>query len=388
VSSKWILYVGGFEMPDGNAAAQRVTANGKAFRFLGYEIFFVGLSRKENPNGTIRNFEGFEYVNFPYPKNLFNWIDYLFTIKQFKPYLKKLPDLIIAYNYPAIALEKLRVWGLKNNIPIVADCTEWYEAKGNIIFRLVKGLDTKLRMTRVHPKLNGMIAISDYLFHYYNGKMRNVVNIPPLVDLEMTKWSIDNTDFRSNKNEQVRIIYAGSPGSGGKDRLDIIFKILSQIKEEGILNFYFFVIGMSKEQYLMAFKTLLPDNLAENIVFQGRLKHTDTLNEIKKADFNLFLRDDNLTNMAGFPTKFVESVSCGTPVLTNSSSNIKNYIIDGRNGFLIDDKTDQSLKIGIKNALILPKSEIQIMKQWCLSSTTFHYKNYVNSFEELVENIG
>jgi glycosyltransferase involved in cell wall biosynthesis len=243
-------------------------------------------------------------------------------------------------------------------------------------------------MTRVHPKLNGMIAISDYLFHYYNGKMRNVVNIPPLVDLEMTKWSIDNTDFRSNKNEQVRIIYAGSPGSGGKDRLDIIFKILSQIKEEGILNFYFFVIGMSKEQYLMAFKTLLPDNLAENIVFQGRLKHTDTLNEIKKADFNLFLRDDNLTNMAGFPTKFVESVSCGTPVLTNSSSNIKNYIIDGRNGFLIDDKTDQSLKIGIKNALILPKSEIQIMKQWCLSSTTFHYKNYVNSFEELVENIG
>ncbi len=388
MSSKWILYVGGFEMPDGNAAAQRVTANGKAFRFLGYEIFFVGLSRKENPNGTIRNFEGFEYVNFPYPKNLFNWIDYLFTIKQFKPYLKKLPDLIIAYNYPAIALEKLRVWGLKNNIPIVADCTEWYEAKGNIIFRLVKGLDTKLRMTRVHPKLNGMIAISDYLFHYYNGKMRNVVNIPPLVDLEMTKWSIDNTDFRSNKNEQVRIIYAGSPGSGGKDRLDIIFKILSQIKEEGILNFYFFVIGMSKEQYLMAFKTLLPDNLAENIVFQGRLKHTDTLNEIKKADFNLFLRDDNLTNMAGFPTKFVESVSCGTPVLTNSSSNIKNYIIDGRNGFLIDDKTDQSLKIGIKNALILPKSEIQIMKQWCLSSTTFHYKNYVNSFEELVENIG
>lgn len=388
MSSKWILYVGGFEMPDGNAAAQRVTANGKAFRFLGYEIFFIGLSRKEKTNESIGNFEGFEYINFPYPKNLFNWIDYLFSIKQFKPYLKKIPDLIIAYNYPAIALEKFRVWGLKNNIPIVADCTEWYEAKGNIIFRLVKGLDTKLRMTRVHPKLNGMIAISDYLFHYYNGKMRNVVNIPPLVDLEMTKWSIDNTDFRSNKNEQVRIIYAGSPGSGGKDRLDIIFKILSQIKEEGILNFYFFVIGMSKEQYLMAFKTLLPDNLAENIVFQGRLKHTDTLNEIKKADFNLFLRDDNLTNMAGFPTKFVESVSCGTPVLTNSSSNIKNYIIDGRNGFLIDDKSDQSLKIGIKNALILPKSEIQIMKQWCLSSTTFHYKNYVNSFEELVENIG
>ena len=35
-----IIYIGGFELPDKNAAAQRVIGNSKALRDLGYETVF------------------------------------------------------------------------------------------------------------------------------------------------------------------------------------------------------------------------------------------------------------------------------------------------------------------------------------------------------------
>ena len=35
-----IIYIGGFELPDKNAAAHRVLNNAKIIRELGYEVFF------------------------------------------------------------------------------------------------------------------------------------------------------------------------------------------------------------------------------------------------------------------------------------------------------------------------------------------------------------
>ena len=38
-----ILYIGGFQLPDKNAAALRVMSNAKAFRELGYTVVFINL---------------------------------------------------------------------------------------------------------------------------------------------------------------------------------------------------------------------------------------------------------------------------------------------------------------------------------------------------------
>lgn len=40
-----ILYIGGFELPDKNAAAQRVVANAKALRDLNYNVVFIGITK-------------------------------------------------------------------------------------------------------------------------------------------------------------------------------------------------------------------------------------------------------------------------------------------------------------------------------------------------------
>lgn len=40
-----IIYVGGFELPDKNAAAQRVLSIAKILRELGYDVIFLGVDK-------------------------------------------------------------------------------------------------------------------------------------------------------------------------------------------------------------------------------------------------------------------------------------------------------------------------------------------------------
>lgn len=381
-----IIYIGGFELPDKNAAAQRVISNAKAFRDLGYDTFFIGLSKDKSVCNKIENFEGFEYLNLEYPLNLKQWLIYLTSIKQYNKFFcdEKLV-LIIVYNFPAIALCKLRKWTIKRNFPLVADCTEWYEAHGNFLFRFIKNFDTYLRMKVIHQKLDGMIAISRYLYNYYDQRMNNVIEVPPLVDLNLDKWkSIENS---GNSDGTVVVVYAGSPGTGNKDRLDIILESLSQIKNEGFSRFKFKVIGITEQQYINSFAKEIPTNIRENVLFKGRISHIESLNELKKAHFNLFIRNCNLPNNAGFPTKLAESISCGTPVLTNSTSNIQDYIRVEENGFLIDTSSELSIRNGIKEAITLPLDRIRKMKVNCFRSQTFNYTNYTTQFELLVRRL-
>lgn len=370
-------------MPDRNAAAQRVLANAKAFRDLGYKVLLLGLSKDEN-NRNPSTYEGFDYLNIKYPTTFLEWLKYLTSIHQFNNYLKLNPSIIIAYNYPSIALNKLNNWGKKKGVKIISDSTEWYQAKGNFIFRIIKNADTYYRMKYVHLKLDGLIAISEYLFNYYSNKMQNVVKIPPLVDVKMNKWNSLNSLENSN-NKNIKLVYAGSPGTGNKDRLDIILKLLSEIFIENTsINFTFTIIGLTKKQLSSSFKVDVPENIKDKIIFKGRLSHINALNEIKKADYNLFLRDDNLVNKAGFPTKLVESITCGTPVLTNSTSNIKDYIDVGKSGFILDISTDNSLKESLINVLKLPKEKVNNMKAYSRNLNLFDYRNYLDQFRSLV----
>ena len=45
-TTKTIIYIGNFELPNKNAAAQRVIANGKIFRDLGYKVVYIGISKE------------------------------------------------------------------------------------------------------------------------------------------------------------------------------------------------------------------------------------------------------------------------------------------------------------------------------------------------------
>lgn len=390
LENKKALYIGGFELPDKNAAAQRVIANAKILSSLGYSVVFIGIDKtmkiKEPILNTKTVFEGFIYYKIKYPETIFEWITNLTSIKYIKELADVEPALIIAYNYPSIALMKLKSYCNRKGILLIADCTEWYEAKGNIVHKIIKGFDVYLRMRILHTKLDGLVVISEYLFNFYKTKTRNLLRLPPLVDLSMNKWRINN---KLNEDNKIVLIYAGSPGSGEKDRIDKIIKVLSDIKENAHLPFIFKIIGLTKIEFLKSFEDeTLPLNIDEFASFKGRLSHTDTLKEISSSDYQLFIRDKNLANKAGFPTKYVESISCGTPVLTNSSSNIESYFVSGKNGFLLDISSEEHLTSSLLKAMSMHKEQIKQMKSYCKSSLLFNYTNYILPFKDFLYKLG
>ncbi len=380
---KSVLYIGGFELPDKNAAAQRVMANGKLLYKLGFNVFYLGLARKKKKNNFFEDslkFEDFLYWSKKYPQTFSEWANYLLSIKDIKTIIDKnldrKPNIIIAYNYPAFALLRLRSYCKVNNIKLIADCTEWYQATGSIGFRIIKSLDTFFRMRWLHNRIDGVIAISRLLFEYYESKKQIVILLPPLVDKENSKWQSENYEL----NEVRQFIYAGSPGAGNKDKLDVILQALSEVKNK---NFHLNIIGISKKQYSDNFGTV-PSNIVNDITFKGRLSHLDTINDIKKADFFIFLRVDNLVTKAGFPTKFVEAISCGTPVLTNGSSNIKDFLIEGKNGYFLDLDNFETLKNTLQEVITYSNDKVLAMKKMCKEYELFDYKNYLDEFNNFI----
>ncbi|BFN37900.1 glycosyltransferase [Fidelibacter multiformis] len=378
-----ILYIGGFEFPDRNAAAQRVINNSKLLSELNFKVFFNGINKSiERDDQLFKKFNAYNFLFYSkavkYPDSVKKWFIYITSISKVKQIvekdLKNNVAMVIAYNYPAIKLWRLRNYCKKRKIKIIADVTEWYQPEGSFLLKSIKKIDNSLRMKYVHFKMDGIIAISNFLMNFY--KKKTCVKLPPLIDKSELKWRNSNI-YSKNK---IRVLtYVGSPGAGKKDRLDLIIKSLSEIKKH-YPDFLFQIIGISESEYKTSFSNQpVSQNIRDNILFYGRKGHLEALDLLKSSDFSIFIRDNNLVNTAGFPTKFVESITAGIPVLTNLTSDLKDYLFDGKTGFILDISTNENLNKSLLKALSIDNSQLLKMKQHCADSELFSYKKFKNS---------
>lgn len=366
---KKILYIGGFELPDRNAAAQRVVANAKVFRELGYQVEFIGISKdRKNSFDEEHLVDGFVYHNVNYPSNIFSWFRYITHFVDRRAILSCAPNVIILYNFPSIPSFCLLNLGKKYRIKLFADITEWYVEKGLSPMKMVKRFDIAMRMKVINYHLDGIIVISQYLYDYYKSYCRTIL-VPPLVDLSQDKWS-RNRNLKVNN--PITLVYAGSPGNGLKDKLDIIVN--------SVLNYpeiYLKIIGINKSQYISVFG-LLPDN-CKNIKFLGKVSHEKAICEVCSSDFQIIIREINLVTTAGFPTKYVESMSCCIPVISNASSNICDYLENGKNGFIVSEH--QSLDTVLQIVRRLNTDELIALKLACKQNNSFDYHTFLNDFQ-------
>ena len=365
---KRALYIGGFTMPDGNAAAQRVLGVAKLLHLCGFDVRFAGLSRHITTgceNGTIDNFE---YRNYPYPASAGAWVRYLtgrdYSITEIESYN---PQVVVLYNHPAFAIERIAKYCRKKGIKVIADITEWYEPNGNPVFKAIKGYDTKRRMTVSHLKLDGLICISKYLSNYYSNRVAKVLELPPLVDVDQSKWHQE----AEHSLNGINMVYAGSPGAS-KDRLDLILKALDEIVPTLAQPFRFDVIGITEEQYHNTWKDFAK---REYVQFNGRRPHNEVIKHLLEADFQIFLRPDTLPNRAGFPTKFVETITSKTLPITNLSSNLAQYLFDGENGFVIASLDKAAIEATLSRALATSALRLEEMKQ-NINCGEFDFRKY------------
>lgn len=364
---KKILYIGGFEMPDKNAAAQRVLSIAKALRESGYDTLFYGITQSDDKDGEV---DGFHYDAYPHPNGTLAWFKYALGTEIIDYIRKASPDYVFLYNYPAIAQEKVIRFCRKRGIKTVGDITEWYRPK-----TLPKRIDTYLRMRISNKHLDGVIAISRYLANYYSGQ--NVTLLPPMVDKTETKWTIKP---EKHQDEKIHLVYIGTGSI--KDRLDKVFKGVSLA---GVDKFHLDVIGITEQQYLKIYQQDLTCSTID-VSFHGRLPHQEALKYLMSADFQIFFRDFIRVNNAGFPTKFVESMSAGIPVITNRISNIDDYVRNGENSFMIEHPEEEEIFEVLKQASSLTRTEIDTIKSNCLKDE-FDYRRFIGQLDMFMNSL-
>lgn len=331
-----VIYMGGFELPDKNAAAHRVVGNAKAFREIGFDVVLVGITNTATENDGAMNksiVQGFDSYTIQYPKYLNEWLDYLINPQKYIYIINKYSNtrVVVLYNFQSIVMHRIIKYCKTRGIKCIADVTEWYQPGGTLFHKLIKSWDTSYRMEKVNLECDGLIAISKYLADYYDGKIESII-IPPLVDVYEKKWNVS-----TKQSKEYVFNYVGKP-SDRKERLDLIIHFIERlpVDKNEIGKKLLCVAGVTQKEYEVMYHTKVQ---TDRVKFVGRVSHQEALNIVGKSHWSIVIRNRTRVVEAGFPTKVTESLTCGVPVIANKFSNIEDFLNE-ENSILLEEQAE------------------------------------------------
>lgn len=362
-----IIYTGAFRFPAQDAAAARVLSNAKAIRSLGHEVAIIswgGKARNEDNVEGRFNYEGFDYhvTNELTDGQRSLRTKILGVLNRGNKTLELLKDMenvdaVIAYNPPLGFTRKCQSYCAAKHIRFITDLTEWYasnEFPGGKLSPLY--WMSELNMRWMQKKVKNKIVISSFLNSYF--QQGNNLLVPPLVDLQENKWikdlSVVPEDIR--KHHGIKLLFAGNPA-----KKDLLANILQAVLYfEGEIQMM--VLGVGKVMAAQYIDMKKWKQYPESVVFLGRVPQEDVPSYYHLADFSVIVREPNRKNMAGFPTKMAESYAAGCPVMLNATSDLMEYVNDGRNCIVLKDYSVNSIIEGMHRLLKLSQEDIKMFK--------------------------
>ncbi|MEM7610302.1 MAG: glycosyltransferase [Pseudomonadota bacterium] len=399
---KTICYIGNFFFPDGNAAGIRVRSNGRLFRKLGFETFYIGLTQDETAISRDGSFEvsddGFRYQCLSYPTGLGGWIRFRKKLHFVTRQLEALnPSAIVVYGSLSSSVFSffLYRWARKRHLTVITDCVDWLAGGvGGRLFRVAKRLDTEFQKRIVNAQADGVVTVSSYLQTYYRSRDCLTVVIPPLfTGTERSGTTKPQSGFSSRP---IQLYYAGFPFAVGrgqierrdfKDRLDSAIESLSACTE---YDFEFNIFGVTKSMYLDAVpehESLL-EALSSRIIFHGKVSNSVALASLRRSDYVLLIRDVNKMTSAGFPSKIAEAVGMSIPVITTRTSDLEEYIEHGETGWLTDVSPDQDYSAVLREVLNQGSDRALEMGENCARSRPFSEDRFVDRVRVFFDKLG
>lgn len=365
-----VIYVGPYAFPNGGAAARRILGNALSLRDAGCEVLIgtgeLAEGAKEQDYPVESEYEGFRVVSLgertaeKYPKILKHLIYFNMGVKTIAwlESLEEKPDVVILYSGYSPFMMRLIPWCKRHGIKFVFDAVEWYDPKSFISGLLSPyQLNIELALHYYSKKTDAAIVISSYLQEHYDAKGCQTILIPPTLDTEKIE---PNLKVPGDHHTLV-VSYTGSPG----DLFDVYLEAVLRLHEQGEKILFRFA-GIKTEQ-LLKYPALTERNIQESLPSildcRGRTTHEEAIAITKMSDFSLLLRPPKRYAQAGFPTKIVESLTMGTPVIINITSDLGKYVHDGAEGLICDDYTPESLVIALKRAMALSTDEKMKMRQ-------------------------
>lgn len=371
--------------PEGDAGAIRLQLMGRTLSEVGYKITVL-CRGKLNDKGYYNSIEYFSLRNKQC--NLFsNLFDYLEFPSKVKKYLHNNKDELYAvyiYNAHDSLFSYCKKLCSKNGIKLIHDCVEWYSPEEYTLGKFDLWYRKKNRInTKIIDKSFSIIAITKYLEEYFSSKGINTIRVPILCDTE-----IGITPKPLHDDNVTTVFYGGLPGT--KDLVGNLLEASLMLTEDEKKKLKIVIVGATKD-YLVRVSHIrsdVIDRCSEYTVLHGRLQRKQVLEIMSKADFSFLARDSELRYAkAGFPSKVVEALSNATPMICNISSDLDDYLINGKNAVIAASHESKDLCDAIRRAISLTATEKQKMSSEALNSAKlyFDYRNYVDALKQFIE---
>jgi Glycosyltransferase len=397
---KTIVYVGGFELPDKNAAAQRVLNNARVMRAIGHRVVLLGIShtrpydRKLHPADA--GGDDLEAWEIGYPAGRGDWFDHILADWSIRALAENgivAPgelSAVICYNYPAVAQWRIARLARKWGAAAIADCTEWYGRRPwTSLANIVKNVDVPLRMLWVNRRMDGLITTSPYITEFYRPTGLPIVEIPTLMDRpDEVSPSIAVGEGEAAIPISLFAVASGfAEGTRAEDvhdRIDWTLELLDAVATRAG-DFVLRIAGVGRERYLSTFPAHggLLDRLGERVIFLDRIPRVELLRQLQASAFAFVLRHESRVTMAGFPSKYSEAVTYGTPCIINALPSVRAYHVEGKTGFTIDPGDRDEAERRLYEILTMDVEAIMAMKRYCRGCGAFNaeaFKDQVTAF--------
>ncbi|HAV51028.1 MAG TPA: group 1 glycosyl transferase [Brevundimonas sp.] len=378
----FIVYVGPFAFPEGGAAARRILGNAQSLVAAGYQVLV--LSGQQAPGDAVHALGDGIFLastserDAEHLPNLLRLTRYVTMGAKSRDWLARLearPAAVILYSGYTPYILQLRGWCRRAGVPLIFDAVEWYTAASPLGFATSPYLwQTELAMRVLIPRLDGLIAISRWLEDHYTRAGLPVVRVSPTLAVKATPVG------QGGDGDRLSLVYAGTPGR--KDLLDVLLRAVATVDPNGErlrLDIY----GPSAEDLKAYGLAVVPPSVTAH----GPVAQATAMAGVARADFSVLLRRPDKVATAGFPTKFVESLAVGTPVIATLTSDLADHLVDGQNGLVCDDASPETVARVLERALAMTTKQKSALRKTArhTAETGFDYRRHTDGLQRLVE---
>jgi glycosyltransferase involved in cell wall biosynthesis len=286
-----------------------------------------------------------------------------FIFKLFFSLLKDDYDLIDAQGHlvilPSFFAAKIRNKKIVITIHdlYLSDFGKMYKNKISILGKFYEMILTKLPCEKI--TVNSVLA-----------KRLNASNIPNGIDYNYIR-NIKQTKS-SSKTKKKQVIFVGRLAP--QKNVESLVMAAYSIKDCRLL-----IIGEGKEEYSLK---QLRDNLkAKNIIFKKHMKYEKVIKLIKQSD--ILVMPSKRESMG---IVILEALASGTAVISTKTDGPKDYIINNKNGILVEDDI---LKIKEKIYLLLNNDKLRkkIEKNGIETARKYDWKHIIDNISCLYKNM-
>ena len=389
-----IIYITAFDFSGANAASKRVINNleallanhieVKVFSLFGKEKNYIEMLKEGKIQVTSIEKSPQRKLNFFASaairiKAIFKLLDFIKKDNDFT-------HIILYSGYSIFSLPLLLARYFKN-FKLLFDSVEFYEPKNIFETFSFVNIDRYLANRILFFTFDGIIVISKFLENHFIQKTiwgaPKVIRIPPLIGQEPRLKKIHfGKGFRP-----IKLIYAGEIGKN-KDRLEEFLDAYLDFIQNSKL-FHITLIGENHNelQKIRSYRTLKDKFPSSLKIINRRITLEEVRDKVAESHFVVFFREKNLISIAGFPTKFVEALSQGTPVITNDVGDIINFIEDGENSFISNNKKEEIKSKLAMIASLEANKYMQISQNAFHTSLQFNYTKYKKPLYKFLKDI-